>query len=319
MGVEPRAGARAPLAMAERQSRTEPDNLARVRGSRTAELVAAARAAHFARAARPLVVEDPYAIHLAGGMWQRVIGSGFLYWLVTSVALRKVLPTMTYVLVRARFCDDRVLAAVERGVRQLVILGAGFDTFALRYSDLGIEVFEVDLPASGALKRERMAAAGLSVPKHLRFVEVDFERDDLGARLVAAGFDPRQRTLFSWMGVTFYLTLEAVTGTLDRIGVLAAPGSELALDYMQERECVPEEELELFDRMLRFVKRHGEPMITSFAPDEAVERMGLREAWETIEHEFPAANPDRHLGSRKDLARVAPLYRLLHLRRSEEA
>ena len=76
--------------MAEAQPRENTENLARVRGSRTAELVAAARAGHFARAKRPLVVEDPYAIHLAGERWQRVIGSNFRHWLFTRVLLRKL-------------------------------------------------------------------------------------------------------------------------------------------------------------------------------------------------------------------------------------
>lgn len=302
--------------MAESPHRDEPQNLARVRGSRTAELVAAARAGHFARAARPLVVEDPYAIHLAGDRWQRIIGSRLLHWLVTRVLLRKVMPTTTYVLIRARFTDDRVLAAAERGVRQLVILGAGFDTFALRYPNLGVQVFEVDLPASGALKRQRMAASGLPEPEHLHFVGVDFERDALGERLVAAGFNPQERSFFSWMGVTYYLAPEAVPATLAQVTDLTAPGSEFALDYMNTRECVPPEELALFDQMLRFVKKHGEPMITRFDPADVGEQLGLANAWEVIEQAFPAEDPARHLGGRKDLPRIAPLFRMLHLRRT---
>lgn len=294
----------------------EPGNLARVRGSRTAEMVAAARAGHFARGERPLVVEDPYAIHLAGERWQRVIGSNFRHWLFTRVLLRKVIPTTTYVLIRARFTDDRVLAAAARGVRQLVILGAGFDTFALRYPDLGVQVFEVDLPASAALKRQRLAAAHIAIPGHLHFVEVDFERDPLDERLLAAGFDRHAPACFSWMGVTYYLAPEAVTGTLARVTDLSAPGSELTLDYLNVREGVPADELALFDSLLRFVEKHGEPMICRFDPDSVVDRMGLAGEWDVLEHEFPAADPSPYLGDRTDLPRVAPLFRLLHLRRT---
>ena len=301
--------------MADLPEQESTENLARVRGSQTAELVAAARAGHYARGERPLVIEDPFAIHLAGERWQRVIGSSWRHWLVTRVVLRKVIPTTTFVLIRARFTDDRVLAAAARGIRQLVILGAGFDTFACRYPDLGVQVFEVDLPASATLKRERLAAAGIPVPEHLHFVNVDFERDDLGERLTAAGFNPGEPAFFSWMGVTFYLAREAVTGTLEAVGAVAAPGSELAFDYMNSRECVPEKELALFDSLLRFVERHGEPMITHFDPAAVVEAMGLAGGWEVLEHEFPAANPEPYLGTRRDLPRVAPLFRMLHLRR----
>lgn len=301
--------------IAEPRRPTEPGNLARVRGSQTAEMVAAARAGHFARGERPLIVEDPYAIHLAGERWQRVIGSNFRHWLFTRVLLRKVIPTTTYVLIRARFTDDRVLAAAARGVRQLVILGAGFDTFALRYPDLGVQVFEVDLPASAALKRDRLAAAEIAVPEHLHFVEVDFERDPLDERLLAAGFDRHAPACFGWMGVTYYLASEAVTGTLARVTGLSAPGSELILDYMNARECVPTEELALFDSLVRFVEKHGEPMITWFDPDSVAGQLGLTGKWDVLQHEFPAADPSPYLGSRTDVPRVAPLFRMPHLRK----
>ncbi len=302
--------------IAEPRRLEEPQNLARVRGSRTAEMVAAARAGHFARGERPLVTEDPYAIHLAGGRWRRVIGSSWRHWLVTRVLLRKVIPTTTFVLIRTRFTDDRVLAAAARGVGQLVVLGAGFDTFALRHPDLGIRVYEVDLPASAALKRERLAGADIAVPEHLHFVEVDFERDPLDERLLEAGFDRGAPAFFSWMGVTYYLAPEAVTETLARVTGLSAPGSELTLDYMNAREGVPAEELALFDSLVRFVEKHGEPMITRFDPGSVVNRMGLTGQWDVLQHEFPAADPGPYLGGRTDLPRVAPLFRLLHLRRT---
>lgn len=299
---------------ASRQEETQ--NLARVRGSRTAEITAATRAGHFARGKRPLVIEDPYAIHLCGDRWRRIIGSGLLHWLVTRVLLRKVVGNGTFVLIRGRFTDDRVLAAAKRGVRQLVVLGAGFDTFALRYPDVGVEVFEVDLPASGALKRERMAAANLAAPPHLRFVEVDFERDDLAERLAAAGFRPSEPSFFAWMGVTFYLVRDAVTATLASVSALTAPGSELAFDYMNARESVAPEDLAAFDEVLRFVGKRGEPMVTSFDPRTVTDDVGLADGWEVLEHESPAENPKRYLGDRTDVHRAAPLFRLLHLRRT---
>jgi len=117
------------------------------------------------------------------------------------------------------------------------------------------------------------------------------------------------------MGVTYYLAPEAVTGTLARVADLSAPGSELILDYMNVREGVPADELALFDSLLRFVEKHGEPMISRFDPGSVVDRMGLTEEWDVLRHEFPAADPSPYLGSRTDLPRVAPLFRLLHLRK----
>ena len=290
-------------------------NQARKRGSRTAEVVAAARAGHFARGHRPLVVEDPYAIHLAGDGWRRVVSSRFLHWLVTRVLLRKLMPGGVYALVRARFTDDCVVAAVERGIRQLVILGAGFDTFALRHPELPLEVFEVDLAATSALKRERLEAASIPLPERLHLVTTDFERDVLGERLTAAGFDPNTPAFFSWVGVTYYLTREAILATLAQVGGLAAPGSELTLDYLTVRERVAEKDLPLFDSMLRFVKKRGEPMLSSFDPQTVLDQMGLASGWAVRQHVFPADDLAGWLAGRTDVGPVAPLYPLLHLRR----
>ena len=290
-------------------------NLARVRGSETADWVATVRALHFATGHRPLVVEDPYAGRLISRRSRRIMSSKLLLWLFQRVLLRKLMPSLAFLLSRARFSDDRVVAAAGRGVRQVVILGAGLDTFALRFPDLGVEVFEVDLPASAALKKERLAAANLPVPDHLRFVSVDFERDDLAERLAAAGFRSDEPAFFSWMGVTYYLAREAVLDTVATVSALAVPGSELTLDYLIVRECVPPEHQGLFDANADLVRRFGEPMRSSFRPEAVVEEVGLGEGWELLEHDFPAANPARYLGDRTDLFGMSPLFRLLHLRR----
>ena len=125
-------------------------NLARTRGSRTAELVAASRARHLVRHAPPWVVEDRFAIHFAG-RWRTVIQSNLLDWVFSRIVLRPLMPVTMQQLTRARFAEDRILEAARRGVSQLVILGSGFDTFALRYPDLPVTVFEVDLAATEVL------------------------------------------------------------------------------------------------------------------------------------------------------------------------
>ncbi len=301
------------MARSGRRSRSR--NLASESGSATADWVAAVRALHFVAGDRPLIVEDPYAVHLISRPARRIVSSRVLRWLFSRILLRKLAPGVAFLLVRARFTDDRVVAAAERGVRQLVILGAGLDTFALRYPELGIEVFEADLPASGVLKRRALADAGLGIPDHLHFVSVDFERDDLQQRLVAAGFAPQEPAFFTWMGVTYYLTREAVRGTLAKLGELAAPGSELTLDYMNTRESLREEDLSLFDANLRFVGRVGEPMQTFYLAETVTGDTGLENEWKVLAHEYPAAQRERYLGDRTDLDQMSPLFRLLHVRR----
>ena len=290
------------------------DNQARWRGSRTAELVAASRARHLVRHAPPWVVEDRYAIHFAGN-WRTVIRNGLLDWLFSRIILRRLMPVTLQQLTRARFAEDRILAAVERGVSQLVILGSGFDTFALRHPDLPLTVFEVDLAATEKLKQERMAAAGIRSPAGLRFVMMDFERDDLGERLSACGFDRGRPGFFNWMGVTYYLAGEALRNSVAALTDLAAPGSELTLDYLIAEESAPEENRALYAAVMRFVARRGEPFVSAFDPEQAPREMGFGDDWELVPHDSPADQAERYLSGRTDLPPLAPLFGCLHLRR----
>lgn len=289
-------------------------NLAHARGSRTAELVAASRARHLVRHPPPWIVEDRFAIHFAG-WWRTVIRSNLLDWVFSRIILRPLMPVTMQQLTRARFAEDRILEAAGRGVSQLVILGSGFDTFALRYPALPVTVFEVDLAATEVLKQERMEAAGLRPPPGLRFVKVDFERDELGDRLSACGFNRGRAGFFNWMGVTYYLAKDAIRASAAALGDLAAPGSELTLDYLVAEDCVPEESRPLFGKVMKFVAKRGEPFRSAFDPAEVVEEMGWSKHWELRQHDSPADQTARYLEGRADLPPLAPLFGCLHLRR----
>ena len=149
--------------------------------------------------------------------------------------------TRIYIAARSRFAEDCLGAAVSRGVRQAVVLGAGFDTFALRnpHSKLGLRVFEVDHAATQAWKRRRLAEVGLGIPASLTFAAVDFESDDLGRRLRDAGFAPDRPAFFIWLGVVPYLGRAAIAATLRYIASI--PGSEVVFDYSEPLENYPPE------------------------------------------------------------------------------
>jgi methyltransferase (TIGR00027 family) len=136
-----------------------------------------------------------------------------------------------FIAVRTRFAEDSLAAAVTRGVRQLVVLGAGLDTYACR-SPLGesLRIFEVDHPATQAWKRQRLAEAAIPVPAALAFAPVDFERETLADGLNTAGFDPAQQTFFTWLGVVPYLTEPAVFATLGFMAGLPG-GAHVVFDY----------------------------------------------------------------------------------------
>ena len=136
-----------------------------------------------------------------------------------------------FIAIRTRIAED-ALAAVQNGVRQLVVLGAGLDTYAYRAppSD-DLRIFEVDHPLTQAWKRERLADAAIATPATLRFVPVDFEHEALADGLAAAGFDPAQQTFFSWLGVVPYLTEQAVFATLGFIAGLPG-GAHVVFDHI---------------------------------------------------------------------------------------
>jgi methyltransferase (TIGR00027 family) len=123
---------------------------------------------------------------------------------------------------RQRFAEDALAGAIERGVRQLVVLGAGLDTFAYRNPHAELKVLEVDHPATQARKREGLAQGNIALPTSLHFAPVDFERQTLAQGLSAAGFDASVPSFFTWLGVVVCLSDEATWATLRFIASVPA-------------------------------------------------------------------------------------------------
>ena len=171
-------------------------------------------------------------------------------------------------LCRAVYTEKALKAAVLTGTKQYVILGAGLDTFAFREPDFlsKYKVFEVDHPLTQADKRERITRAGWTVPDNLTFVPVDFTKDSLAERLIAAGFDPSAKSFFSWLGVTYYLSTEAIGKTLAELSSLCADGSTLVFDYPDENFFnAPEKRVQ---NTIMMAKAGGEPMQSAFSYGE---------------------------------------------------
>jgi len=173
-----------------------------------------------------------------------------------------------FIAARSRFSEDTLAACVARGVRQLVILGAGLDTFALRnpHADKDVRIFEVDYPATQAWKRERIAQAGLEAPASLTFAPIDFERQSLSEGLAAAGFRLDRPAYFQWLGVTPYLTREAIVATLDFIAGIA--GSEVVFEYAEPFENLSPPVRANAMAMAARTASLGEPWLSLFDPAE---------------------------------------------------
>jgi len=190
--------------------------------SKTALGAAAHRAAHqLLEGGR--IFRDPLAVRILG-----IEGQEALRHAQSDTSLRRL---RLFIAVRTRFTEDALAEAVARGARQLVILGAGLDTYAYRAAVApGLHIFEVDHPATQAWKRQCLAQAAIAVPAALTYVPLDFERETLAAALSAAGFDCAPASFFSWLGVVPYLTEPAVFCTLDFIARLPG-GAQVVFDY----------------------------------------------------------------------------------------
>jgi len=177
---------------------------------------------------------------------------------------------MDLVALRTRFLDDAWHAAHAAGVRQLVLLGAGFDGRAFRLDDISDSIlFEVDHPSTQAVKRQRARSLSSKAMRHI-YVPVDFERDHLGEALATAGHTTGQRTFWLWEGVTPYLTPEAQIATMRALAVRSALGSRLAMTYV-EPEVSPSRIFGI-RMMLRFF---GEPFRGEMTRATAAERLSL--------------------------------------------
>jgi methyltransferase (TIGR00027 family) len=255
--------------------------------SYTAMRAAAHRAAHQV-IEQGRVFSDPLALAVLGASPEAVFGDE-----IDRPATRGM---RLLIAARSRFAEESLAAAVARGVRQYVLLGAGLDTFAHRnpFAAAGLRVFEVDHPATQGWKRERLAAAGLEPPASLSFAPTDFERQTLADGLAAAGFDFARPAVFAWLGVVIYLTRAAVLETLGFVAGLPAP-SEVVFDYGMPRSAHPPGEQAGHARREARVAAMGEPWITRFTPGELAAELAQL-GFDELEDLGPADISRRFLG-----------------------
>lgn len=226
--------------------------------SKTAYGVAMLRAAHQIIDGEPPILRDSVIVQLLGSETERRIRTE-----PEQFQTQLMRGLRSHVVLRSRFAEDSLAEAVARGAQQYVLLGAGLDTFAYRQPEWarGIEIIEVDQPASQGAKRQALRAAGIEVPANVRYADVDFERETLAEGLHRCGVSTEKRTFFSWLGVTMYLTLEAIEAVLSTV-VGFPKGSQIVLTYAQPRE--PGEPNPLAEG----AAAAGEPWISYFTPEE---------------------------------------------------
>jgi methyltransferase (TIGR00027 family) len=278
--------------------------LAAGRPSATAQGAALLRAAH-QLLDEPRVFADPFALRIIGEEPETALRSDPQRF-ANRASLR------AFIALRSRYAEDRLSAAIARGVEPYVVLGAGLDTFSYRNPYRGLKVFEVDHPATQRWKRQRTRDAGLQVPRSLRFAPVDFETETLADGLARAGFVEEKPALFSMLGVAIYLTKAALAQTLSFVRGTAA-GSEVVFDY-----SVPSASLTQSQRLARetAAKRAadvGEPWISYFEP--AALAVQLRDLGFDLVTDLGATEAnERYFANRADGLRVTGSARIMAAR-----
>ncbi|WP_394846578.1 class I SAM-dependent methyltransferase [Pendulispora brunnea] len=271
--------------------------------SSTAIGVAMQRAAH-QLFDRPLVFEDPLAIRLTGSNDELLDFS--------KLDERETRHIRAFLAARSRYTEEAFEAAFSRGVRQYVVLGAGFDTFAYRHRLEEVRVLEVDHPATQARKRELLGNAGIAVPPSLTYVPVDFEKDTLRDALIANGFHFDESAFFCWLGVTMYLTRAAIMDTLGMI-LQAARGTEVVFDYQIDPASLDARDRAIVTALTARVAKLGEPWISHFLPESLMQdlrAMGFRH----VESIGPQVLRALYFRNREDGLSVSNRAHLMHAR-----
>lgn len=271
--------------------------------SRTALGAAAYRAVH-QMLEDGVIFHDPYALQILDDETRAGLDE------MAADASRR--PMRLFIAARSRFSEGALAACVARGVRQLVVLGAGLDTFSLRNPHAGVRVFEVDYPATQEWKRERLEQAGFAMPDTLTFAPVDFERQSLADGLAAAGFQADRPAFFQWLGVIPYLTREAIAQTLDFIA--RVPESEVVFDYGEPFENYAEERRAGVMAVAESAAARGEPWLSQFDPAE-ISDMLRAAGFGGIEDLGMAALAERFYGPLKKYARTGPGAHVVRARR----
>jgi methyltransferase (TIGR00027 family) len=266
------------------------------RHSATAEGCAVLRALHQSTAAEPRIVDDPISPRLVdpdGSAYKT--WSEFLQCLPTANRLR-----LTHYLLRSRYAEDSLAKAFARGLRQYVVLGAGLDTFAYRQPawTRDLRIFEVDHPATQQWKCQRLSDGHISIPDNTTYVPVDFEKTTVTAALLEAGLNLTVPVFFSMLGVSQYLTEEALNGTLNMVRAMA-PSSEIVFSFVLPDDALPHDEAALTRQFAQRFAAIGEPWLTRPVPDQLkmkLQKMGFS----MVSHFSPDDANRAYFSSRQD-------------------
>lgn len=279
--------------------------------SRTALSTAFLRAAHLRIDDKPPVLNDPIALSLLPDYQKRYINGLSLFSGPLRNRFRRASDPFnamrSHIVVRARYAEDCLERAQQKGIERYVILAAGLDTYAWRQSETKIEVLEIDHPTTQGWKQDLIASAKLGVPENLSFLPINFESQSLGDIWQSSDAPD----FISWLGVTYYLTRDTISATLKTLAQITQPGTQLVFDFWgKARLSANDTPLLLGTRMSVALLR--EPM-HSFFDVEEIYALAKATGWYVREVSRPSDQNEQYLSGRTDRLKVPDFTYLAHL------
>ncbi len=234
--------------------------------SETAEAAAFLRALHFQNDT-PLIIKDSFAKNFTSHFWRFVLANNWLMLLLKKIVLKDVFKaTYGQNISRVAFTEQSLEKLVQQGVKQLIILGAGLDSFIFRHPSLiqQLTVFEIDHPKTQELKLMKIKKMGLTIPTKVHFLAIDFEKEKLTQILQNSVFDKNVTTFITWLGVSYYLHRSTIFNMFKELSTLLSKDSYVCFDF-----CLDEAELHQAGQnellaLKKFVARKNEEFKSSF-------------------------------------------------------
>jgi methyltransferase (TIGR00027 family) len=267
----------------------------------SAEFVTIYRAAESLRPADQRICYDPYAKYFLRPKFK------------LNITEQRSPGAIGTVVARVRFIDDCLRKRIDEGIRQLVILGAGFDTRAYRFEQLKETdaIFELDHPATQKIKMEKVRRLFDPFPDHVAYVPIDFKSDSLEDKLEKYGYDKDLKTFFIWEGVTMYMTEKAVNKILAFVTMNSGKGSSIVFDYVFRSVVNGTYEQAYVKKMLDSRAKTDEPWIFGLE-QELVEKFILDRGFDQVHHTSAESLRKAYFKGRNLNRKVFPFWGFVH-------
>lgn len=272
----------------------------------TAQGITFVRALESAKPETERICYDPLARHLINPAFA-ILGKLFV-----NRAERKGPGVLAFLAARCRCMDDTLQGCLAAGIEQVVILGAGLDSRAYRIEGLQEQarVFEVDHPATQAVKLAKLKRIFGELPAHVTYVPIDFDVESL-EKLFACGYQRQKKTLFIWEGVMYYLTAEAVDQILRFVVDNSGAGSSIIFDYMDAAALTAADKRSEIARMQRTQRYTGEGLVFGIEEGQ-IEAFLQARGYTQIENKTAADLKRLYLTGVNATRTIASIYAIVH-------